>query len=61
MLSKSETNEKMHELVTLFLMSSNEDLKTMGESWRDGMFEQKLNLDDVFDSLMDYFQFEYKK
>lgn len=50
----NNTNEKLHELITLFLMSSNEELKTIGESWRDGMFEQKLTVDDVLDYIASY-------
>ena len=54
MLSKSEANEKMNELVNLLLMSANPELIAMGEDFKRGMYEQKLTVDDVLETIASY-------
>lgn len=54
MLIKSEANEKMNELVNLFLMSANPEIIAMGEDFKRGMFEQKLTVDDVLETIASY-------
>ena len=49
-----DTNEKMKELVNLFLLSANPDIVAMGEDFKRGMFEQKLTVEDVIDYIAEY-------